>query len=275
MAVLSAMLAGCITPSGTVPTTPSTPAAPTSTTTTVVPTTTSAPSSTTTADTAPTTTTPSTTASDSSLQVVSNPRHEEEPTYVVNVEIPRLDGIDDPAVQDAVNAVLSDDIGAIADAFVTEAAETDTEGGLKSELFVSYQVTLLDQGVFSVVVDYYEYWSGAAHGVSAVDAYVFDLASGDRLGLDDLTRDLDRLRDRIRRAVADEVYGGDRTAIGEWLSGQDLLDLASWAVDTDGLVVAFDQYALAAGALGVVTVHIPYADLGDSIPEGSPIAALR
>lgn len=263
--VVSVLVGGCVTPSE-----PGTPAAPSTTTITVAPST-----STTTVQSPPITvasTLPPEDVDLSAVRVLTDVRHDEQPSYVVDVAVPRLEGLDDTGVQDTVNAVMAGDLGAATDGFVDTFAGTETIDGAKSEWYVSFTVSLLDKGLFSVLVDFYEYGSGAAHGFSAVDGYIFDLADGTRLGLSDLTMDPDRLRDLIRQGIADQVYGGDRTPVGEFTSGRDLLDLARFALDGDGLVVSFDQYAVAAGAVGVVTVHVPYDAL--AIPEGSPVAAL-
>lgn len=245
------------------------PAAPTSTT----PPSSSATVSTTTT---PSTTVPaSTTVPDlSGVQVVAQVRHVEGDASVVDVSTPRLDGLADEAVQQAVNETLADAIDTLVAGFAAEATAAGVVEGIKSELQVAYRVTLLEAGLLSVMVDSSTYISGAAHPFAGVDGYIFDLVSGARLGVDDLTVSRDRLRDLIRQAIADQQYGGYRASVDEFASGRDLLELAAFGLDPDGLIVAFDQYAVAAGAVGVVTVHLGFETVGELIPDTSPVGRL-
>ena len=176
------------------------------------------PSTTVTTASAPSPTVPvSTTVPDlSGVQVIAQARQIEADASVVDVSLPRLDGLSDEAVQQAVNETLADAVDTLVADFDAEATAAGVVEGIKSELQVAYRVTLLDAGLLSVMVDSSTYLSGAAHPFAGVDGYIFDLVSGARLGVDDLTVSRDRLRDLIRQAVADQQYGGYRAAVDEF-----------------------------------------------------------
>lgn len=211
-----------------------------------------------------------------SVQVVSETRHSEDETLVLGISVPQLRGLADSAVQDAVNERLAVDVSKLLADFAREAEQDGGAKAHKSEVHVSYEVTLLQHGLFSVTVTTSTYSSGAAHGFTGIDGYIFDLVSGTLLGVDDITNDPEGLAFLARRDIVDQVYGGNESMAGDFVpsNAHDLLDAATFALTQDGLEALFDQYAVAAGAVGVVAVRFPFTQLQSSIPPTSPLARL-
>ncbi len=132
------------------------------------------------------------------------------------------------------------------------------------------RVTRADSAVLSVIYSENCYLGGA-HGSYGAEAYNFDLSTGDRLTLDQLSADgtlTDFLAERLLAMVeqnadgcADRIHEDFLPEGGLSEALRTLLRDGSWYFDGDGLVIFSDLEELGPYAAGMVEFHVPYADL--------------
>ncbi len=130
-------------------------------------------------------------------------------------------------------------------------------------------VSRLDEKVFSVIYQDSNF-TGGAHGSYGAVAYNFDMSTGERLTLDQLSEDPEEFSAylvgvmlEMAEADEDEYFsqriedsflpeGGREEAFGN------LLRDGSWYFDREGMVVSSTLYELGPYAAGTVDFHIPY-----------------
>lgn len=116
---------------------------------------------------------------------------------------------------------------------------------------------------------------GGAHGGYSTRGYSFDMASGAKLTLADLSGDEESLRaflteEMLRQVEADadlaeEVQSFAEGSTEEALSA--LLRSGSWYLDYDGLVVFSDLYEISSYAAGMISFRIPNETLRGHVDE--------
>ncbi len=234
----------------------------------------------------PTTTTrvPSTTSAPTStvagpLEVVAMPAVIEEAGLEARYSIPELAGHPLPGGAAAVNGELRREVEERLEEFRRWVVGLEfVVEELPSTFDAEYMVRLLDPEVVSIDFAFTYYASGAAHPTIEVAAFIFDLGTGRRLHLVDLvTGDSSPLAVATMAAqqVADAIYGGEVDEVWSWVGDEAaLLEQASFWLSEDALGVSFSQYAVGPGAVGPVTVEIPFSALGVLIDPGGPIARL-
>lgn len=226
---------------------------------------------------ATTSTPPSTVAGP--LEVVALPGVIDEADLQARWSIPELAGHPVPGVAEAVNRELRREVEERLEEFREWVVGLDfVVEELPSTFDAEFIVRLLDSEVLSVDFAFTYYTSGAAHPTTEVAAFIFDLATGRSLHLVDLvTGDSAPLAVATMAAqqVADAVYGGDVDEVWSWVGDEAaLLEQASFWLSEEALGVSFSQYAVGPGAVGPVTVEIPFTALGVLIDPAGPIARL-
>lgn len=103
---------------------------------------------------------------------------------------------------------------------------------------------------------------GGAHGSTLTTAWVFDVESGDRLDLTDLTGDDDALAQLLTERVTAEI-SADPDGYFPQAAEQipQLLETGSWYFSDEGLVLLASPELLAPYAAGALEFTVPYADL--------------
>ena len=134
----------------------------------------------------------------------------------------------------------------------------------------------VDDRLLNLVFTYYDY-TGGAHGNYAKEAYVYDLDSGRRLQLEDLTSDYAAFKD----SVIYYMIGLTETDPNlyehvyiDWIPDNDyygtfaqLLRQGSWFFDDSGLVIFSSLYELGPYAAGIAEFGIPYSELQGKIDD--------
>ena len=119
-------------------------------------------------------------------------------------------------------------------------------------------------------------YTGGAHGSYSTRSYSFDMASGEKLTLADLSADEAALRDfltgeMLRQVEADPDLAEEIRSFVE--EGQEaealgaLLRSGSWYLDYDGLVVFSDLYEISSYAAGMISFRIPNETLRGHVDE--------
>lgn len=197
---------------------------------------------------------------------------DDDPAYEYELRYPRLEGLP-AAVTGPVNSRLSSWAERTVEEFVAATADAPAPGaGGASSLTAEYRVTLLDPEVLSLIVEGSQYFAGAAHPFGFARAFTFDLATGRELALGDLFRPgapyLERLSELSRDRLADQL---DADAIFDDGLAPVPESFAGWHLGPADLLVTFEQYQVAAGAAGQLTVAIAYDRLEDHIDPAGPL----
>lgn len=128
---------------------------------------------------------------------------------------------------------------------------------------------------------------GGAHGSTLTTAWVFDVATGDRLELMDVTGDYDALARLLTERVTAEISADpDRYFPQAAEQIPQLLETGSWYFSDEGLVLLATPELLAPYAAGALEFTVAYADLeglldrqwmpeAAAVSVGEPQIALR
>jgi predicted secreted protein len=190
------------------------------------------------------------------------------------IEIPKLTGLKDSAVQDSINAVFSDVMAAAQqdikpwEAESREYASDDQDNINPYQIYLSYTVPYNLNGILSINLSDYRY-RGAAHGGDTRSSYTFDLTTGRQLSLGDLMTDGSGCRDRINAAIQTKIDGQIKNnTLSEIAPFSDIGDHPSFYLTPDSLVFYFQEYEYFTYADGIQEYPIPYSDVSDLLkPE--------
>ncbi len=146
----------------------------------------------------------------------------------------------------------------------------DSGWGIPYETDHYFEPVRADGRVFSYVVSHHTYLAGA-HGFMDFTGYNIDPATGEEIAFSDVVKSTDELPEIIVQELikqnddlADyfEELKSDRENLVSGIPDR-LKDNAkglAWAVDYDGLVVNFEDYAMGSYAAGARSVKIKFAD---------------
>lgn len=202
-----------------------------------------------------------------------------EPPYEVAVRYPRLDG-GDVAVVAPLNRAVRHAVDQAIAAFRAEAADLGAApeaGAPPFGLDGDYEIVHRDARYLSLRQVLSRY-IGGAHPSNEVRTWNLDLRAGRVLSLGDLFRPgsawLQRVAVVTQAAVA-EALGPD--ADPEWIQrGADaqVANFAAWTLGDGGLTITFQEYQVAAYALGTPRVTIPVTELTGMLAPGGALDAL-
>jgi hypothetical protein len=219
----------------------------------------------TTTSTVPVTTTTTSTPTGQSPSIIPQARSDESSLFRLTVITPVVQNVEDAPT---INTAITDTIGRAVDRFLVEAAHTGTEEIAGPNLLqITYQTGALTHTLVSLELDVSTYWSGAAHPSSTTTTLTFiDAAPVNVVGY---LADPEGFARVVASHIAD-AYGSSTDGVLDAAGGADgLLALAHLLVTDDGLIAAFDQYAVAAGAAGIVRVAVPF----DQVTLTDPLAS--
>ena len=132
---------------------------------------------------------------------------------------------------------------------------------------MSYRIALQNESMVSIVRSYYaNSVTGVAHPSNFQFSETFDLATGDKLSLEDCFTDPDAGRARVLDLLAQKGAGAGYSR--EALEAE--LNDAYFYLSDEGLVIYYQPDTLAPYAAGLLEFTLPYADLQDLLAV-SPI----
>ena len=197
--------------------------------------------------------------------------------FVSDTELLSLDseGFEElKASLEAQNKLWKDSTDAAFASQAREFSSGDINDYLKDLLPFSHsrgiQVQRTDSAVLSFFTSLYE-WYGGAHPLTTVAGYSYDPVSGKALELGDMVTDYDALYEEVTRLL--EEYPDSEYFFDDWK--ETLKDLfygdpsvkPNWWADEDGIVLWFNQYQIAAYALGPVCIELGASDYPDLIRQ--------
>src|SRR5205085_447300 len=138
---------------------------------------------------------------------------------------------------------------------------------------VKAETTVVGGKVFSARSIPVSYFAGAAHPVSSVRTWNFELDTGRQLRLADLFRSdapyLQRLSDEARQQLrATDGYNEEIATLGTTPT-EDHFKEFSLTITT--VEIMFEQYQVAAGAAGQPKIDITYTSLRDLLARPGPL----
>jgi hypothetical protein len=121
-------------------------------------------------------------------------------------------------------------------------------------------------------------FSGGAHGGTIFRNAVFDLKTGDRLTEDDLFTE--ESRPLINEMLLKKLMAQNQVEKAEDLEQIGFFDVSeigqykNFYLTAEGIVYTFNEYEIAAYALGTIEVKLNYKDIASFLIPGSPIEPL-
>jgi len=194
------------------------------------------------------------------------------PKYSIDAQVPVLKGSDDPRVNqfnDEMALLIQQEIGVFKDN-VRELAPVPGSNG--SSLTAKYSLLSGPGNIMSIKFDIMKYIAGAAHPGTHSRTLTYDLEAGVDMSLQGLFIS----GSNYLQVISDYCLLKLKSTIPDLFStGVDPVaaNYQSWNITPDGLLITFDEYQVAAYALGPQTVVIPYSDLKTVINPQGPLAA--
>lgn len=128
-------------------------------------------------------------------------------------------------------------------------------------------------------------FSGGAHGMAERQAMLFDMASGQKLGLDALLNDparaipaisnlcKEKLRAQAKREGWADMLWIDNPKMSADPS-KEVRDVRNWYVQPNGVEILFGEYTIGPYAIGFHECRLGYAELAPWLNRNGPLAAL-
>lgn len=213
------------------------------------------------------------------VEVVSAQRVESSysPPYEITTMVPALVHYDE-AIAGVVNAAIDEAIVAPVELFRSDME--DYFGGLTaadvdpSSFTTDFEVTYLSNELLSLRFRFENRIGGFEIPTIQLATVVFDLATGERIHLDDAVGadNLPAIADLVAAAVVQTLYDGDPEAFAPWAPSIGPDYLGSFAVAPEGLQFSFSQYEVGPDFMGAPVVVVPYADILDLLDPTSVVA---
>lgn len=127
-----------------------------------------------------------------------------------------------------------------------------------------------DSAVVSLVKESSSYLGGA-HPNHYGKGVTFDTESGKRLSITDVVTDMDRLKtmvtEYLEKEVGDGLFPEYKETLDAMFANPEGNEPLEWVLDTEGLTVLFNPYAVAPYAAGTIAVPVSYAEHKDMFCE--------
>jgi hypothetical protein len=194
------------------------------------------------------------------------------PKYSIDAQVPILQGSDDPRVKqfnDEMALLIQQEIGVFKDN-VRELAPVPGSNG--SSLTEKYTLVSGPGNILSIKFDIMKYIAGAAHPGTYSRTKTYNLEGGADISMQGLftpgSNYLQVISDycllKLKSTIPDLFRAGINPTAANY---------QSWNISPDGLLITFDEYQVAAYALGPQTVVIPYSELKTVIDPQGPLAS--
>lgn len=183
------------------------------------------------------------------------------------LQYPEISGLTNKEVQNKINAIFKK---AATDAKVqgTEAlSDIDPSffEGHQFEVDFNYQVKYNQKGLLSVVFYNYQYYGGA-HGSTIQTAYTFNIKDGTQYKLSNMFKDKTEYVTLMSNFVKQQMKERETKAGFSIYDAFDKIDANhEFYLDSNGINVYFQQYAIGAYALGIPEFGVDYDDVRDVI----------
>ena len=210
------------------------------------------------------------------IELKSSPFNEESqsPVYTITAQIPYLDGSTDASVQ-AFNTAFKNIVDGEVAAFRGGMAEMPlTPISAGSSLDIQHELVSQQGSIWSIKFNIMGYADGAAHPYHYSITVNYDLANSRELILDDLFLPNSNYLQVISDYCKVQLSARDIGFTDGFAQGADPVpeNYRNWNISNEGLVITFDEYQVAAYAVGAQTVVIPFSELGQVVNLQGPLA---
>jgi hypothetical protein len=202
--------------------------------------------------------------------------------YGAHIRIARIEGLNNQELEDVVNAELRAGGEAFIAQYEADVAELEAELGtdaIHMGVETYYEVMASNDEVFSLRVEYF--WVAGGSAVS-YDFYTINQRTGEMVTLGSLFRRGSDYLAIINRYLIDQMAAENAEAGHPlyWIDDKDPYVEAFTGIDADHnfyvnaegkLVIAFDEYEVASGAMGTPEFVIPMELIVGLLAEGAPI----
>jgi hypothetical protein len=181
----------------------------------------------------------------------------DEPPYSVRFEVPILEGDLDDEVLSAVNRRIGNHVAARTEEFIN-GLPADAEG--ESSLVGTSETTVLTDTLLSLRFIETSRLAGSALPASRVFTRLFDLSDGARLLVEDVFAGEDaigEIAELARVGLLQTYFGGDEEVFAPFSGGVTAERIRAVAFTARTLEVAFDQFQVGPGSIGVPIVELP------------------
>lgn len=202
--------------------------------------------------------------------------------YGARIRIAQVEGLNNQELEDVVNAELRADGEAFIAQYEADIAELEAELGADAihmgvETF--YEVMASNDEVFSLRVEYF--WVAGGSAVS-YDFYTVNQETGEMITIASLFRPGSDYLGVINGYLIDQMAAANAAAGHPlyWIDDKDPYTEAFTGIEVDHnfyitaegkLVIAFDEYEVASGAMGTPEFVIPTELIAGLLAEGAPI----
>ena len=118
------------------------------------------------------------------------------------------------------------------------------------EVYINNEVTYDKNNIISIVMTKYEF-TGGAHGMTYLDAYNYNLLTGDRLILKDMFKQGVNYEEIVNNFIMEEINNNPEI----YLKGDDafkgISENQDFYIDEDGIVIYFGLYEIAPYYVGI------------------------
>lgn len=186
--------------------------------------------------------------------------------------------------EEATSAYAADYLAAYKDLegdFKREMARKPDEGAVGA--WFSYYEMSYDEiaynrdGIISYTVSF-ENYTGGAHGAHAYNNHVIDLSTGKPVTEEEIF--VDNYQESLAQVLVDRIAAGNNVEEAKELenigffSVDEIFPNGNFLVDDTGITYFFNEYEIAAYAVGCVTVRLPYKEIRHLMRDDSPIRQL-
>lgn len=154
---------------------------------------------------------------------------------------------------------------------IKNASDDYQKSGLKDKVGINYIIKTIDQTdkyfSFKLIT------SGSLGQISwdQEEAYTFDPSKGTLLELDNISSDVNGLKqflfDGIKKYMLEQDYSEDLEKDYEVKIYQELDKVGNWYLDKDGLHFMFPRYTFGPGYIGIVKYNASYKDINNFLLE--------
>ena len=208
-----------------------------------------------------------------SVTLTSVPHDEtgDNPIYTAKAQIPNLQGSDDERVvkfNNEMAGLTQEEIGRFKD----NARMVIVTSGSGSGYDQKFTLLSAPGNILSIKFDINTYISGAAHPNTHTRVVNYDLEGGQDLNLDQLfLPGADYLKTISTYCIADLKSRPIDFTVNSAGAEPNSQNYGNWNITPDGLLITFDEYQVAAYALGAQLVTVPYSELKSIIDPNGPI----
>jgi hypothetical protein len=205
------------------------------------------------------------------------------PAYTATLIYPQLTSGSQGGATGSINTALSGAANRVLGAFqgLLNSSPAETEPSNESSLTGNFLSDILNADFVSFTFSFYQYESGAAHGIDTIETFNFNARTGHQYRLADLFRsDTDWLGalSSESRAMLPGVEGssyGDLSMFIDPGTTPKLSNFDAWALTPWGLSIQFQNYQVGPFAAGNPVIIIPYRSLQPLLSPTSPILTIE